>query len=108
GLQQFDVHVTGKTHGERHVHRRGLATVHRIYAREVIEHEPRADMQLLDPMVNGPLYVLHDVSHLDDPIIRLSEPHLSHTRLRYHKLRGTVTRPRPPIQPRAQSVVYGQ
>ncbi len=81
GLQQFNVHVTGKTHGEGYVHARGLAAVHRIIPGKMIEHEPGTDVQLLDPMVHCLVYVGHNVRRLDDAVVRLPETYLSHNRL---------------------------
>src|SRR6516165_5903828 len=42
-LDQLDVHVAGKAHGDRHVRARRLSAVHGVFSAEVLEHEPGAD-----------------------------------------------------------------
>ena len=49
-----------------------------IEAREVLEDKPRADPKLRGPFLNCRRQAGDDVGHLDDAVVRLTEPHLAH------------------------------
>src|SRR5208337_4050176 len=80
GLNELDIHVTRETHGKRHVGLGILAAIFRIRAGEVIQQKPRTHAQLVDPMLHRHVNVGHQIAHLDDTIIRLTETYESHRR----------------------------
>ena len=87
---QLDEHVTRVGHGERDVGIGRPIAVGRLHAGEVLEQEPRPDLELLDPLAHARVDVLDDVGHLEDAGLGLAESEERHTRAAGY--RGCIAR----------------
>src|SRR5579863_5545327 len=65
-LDKLDHHVAGEAHGERSVDVGGTATIFGVETCEMLEQEPGADFEFLDPVVDGFADVSYNVCGLDD------------------------------------------
>ena len=54
GLDQLDLHVAGKGHGDGDVGPGRLAAIDRMIAGEMVEQEPGADLEVADPVSRSP------------------------------------------------------
>src|SRR6185437_6715421 len=78
GLDELDIHMSREAHGERHIGLGIPAAVPGIGAAEMIEQEPRPHLELVDPQAHGRANIGHEVAHLDDSIVRLTESYETH------------------------------
>ena len=72
-MDELDVHVAREAHRNRDIGRRVAAAVFRIVAGKVLQQKPRTDFDFLDPGAHRRPHVRHDVGHLDDAIVGLTE-----------------------------------